>query len=193
MLSKSERTKMFILEQSKEVFSKKGYQTVTMTDIVKECGISRGGVYRYFKSTKEIFLAIVEMNQQAESNVLEQGIANNLPATQLLETFLDNEKDHLLQKESNLTVAIYEFYFKHKHELQENWLQNQFNRAEEVMKALLQYGVENNEFYLNNPYTMARHILFLMEGLRISSEAMDLDESMINEQLYMVKSQLIRK
>ena len=193
MLSKSERTKMFILEQAKEVFKKKGYQTVTMTEIVKECGISCGGVYRYFKSTKEIFLTIVEMNQQAESNVLEQGMANDLPATHLLETFLDNEKDHLLQKESNLTAATYEFYFKHKHELQKNWLQDQFNRAETVMTLLLQYGVEKGEFYLHNSNVMTKHILFLMEGLRISGEVMELDEIMINEQLHMVRNQLMRE
>lgn len=193
MLSKSDRKKMFILEQSKSVFKKKGYQTVTMTDIVKKCGISRGGVYRYFKSPKEIFLAIVELNQLEGSSVLEEGMTNNKSATYLLDKFLENEKNHFLQQENKLTTAIYEFYFKHKDELQENWLQNQFNRAEAVITALLQYGVKQDEFHSHHSSVMAKHILFLLEGLRVSSEVMDLDEVMINEQLHRIKNQIIKE
>ena len=44
-----------ILESAKVVFSKKGLIDATMKDIIEECGISRGGIYLYFRSVDEIF------------------------------------------------------------------------------------------------------------------------------------------
>ncbi|WP_340620588.1 TetR/AcrR family transcriptional regulator [Xenorhabdus siamensis] len=56
---KAQKNHQYILEQAYKVFIKKGYSQVTMTDIITECGISRGGVYRYLRSTKDIFIALV--------------------------------------------------------------------------------------------------------------------------------------
>lgn len=39
-----------ILDKAFEVFSLKGYCQATMDDIVKHSGISKGGLYIYFKS-----------------------------------------------------------------------------------------------------------------------------------------------
>lgn len=50
--------KKHILEQAAGVFSRKGYTEASMDDIVEATGISKGGIYNYFKSKEEIFLAI---------------------------------------------------------------------------------------------------------------------------------------
>jgi len=61
MGEKSLQKKQFILETARNVFMDKGYKEVTMKDIVDACGISRGGLYLYFDSTKEIFLEVLKM------------------------------------------------------------------------------------------------------------------------------------
>lgn len=48
-----------------QTFLKKGYRNTTMEDIVASTTLSKGGVYRYFKSTKEIMLSLVH-----EGNIL---------------------------------------------------------------------------------------------------------------------------
>ena len=42
-----------------QTFLKKGYRNTTMEDIVASTTLSKGGVYRYFKSTKEIMLSLM--------------------------------------------------------------------------------------------------------------------------------------
>ncbi len=50
--------KKYILEQAADVFSQKGYTEASIDDIVDAAGISKGGIYNYFNSKEEIFLAI---------------------------------------------------------------------------------------------------------------------------------------
>ena len=54
----AEKKKELILERAKKVFLEKGFANVTMKDIIEACGISRGGLYLYYSSTREIFLTI---------------------------------------------------------------------------------------------------------------------------------------
>ncbi|REF28010.1 TetR family transcriptional regulator [Xenorhabdus cabanillasii] len=63
---KAQKKHQYILEQAYKVFIKKGYSQVTMTDIITECEISRGGVYRYFQSTKDIFYRACSANELTE-------------------------------------------------------------------------------------------------------------------------------
>lgn len=61
-----------IMDKAFEVFSAKGYSNASMDDIVKHSGISKGGIYTYFKSKEEIFLAIAEQRFQLRSDVINQ-------------------------------------------------------------------------------------------------------------------------
>src|SRR5205085_2133071 len=50
----------------------KGYHDARVDDIVEESGTSKGGVYFYFRSKQEIFLALIdEFSHQLEKSVLE--------------------------------------------------------------------------------------------------------------------------
>ena len=51
MSEKSVQKRNYIIEKAREVFSQKGYLTVTMKDIVEACEISRGGL----KASKRFF------------------------------------------------------------------------------------------------------------------------------------------
>ncbi|PHM69265.1 TetR/AcrR family transcriptional regulator [Xenorhabdus kozodoii] len=96
---KAQKTQQYILEQSLNVFIRKGYNQVTMTDIINECELSRGGVYRYFQSTKEVFIALIrQMNSDQTAN----GYKN-------FSDYLDSEKKFLLNIRNTIRVAGYEF------------------------------------------------------------------------------------
>lgn len=64
--SRPERKKEIIVAAT-QVFLQKGYRHTTMEDIIQETSLSKGGFYHYFKSTREIFLAIME--ECAQENV----------------------------------------------------------------------------------------------------------------------------
>lgn len=57
-----------ILQSAGALFSKNGYHTTSMDDIVKESGLSKGAIYGYFKSKEDLFLALSD--KQLESMIV---------------------------------------------------------------------------------------------------------------------------
>lgn len=71
-LHEAQSTRQRILDAAVEVFSHKGYHDTRVDDIVEASGTSKGGVYFYFRSKQEIFLALIdEFARQLERAVLE--------------------------------------------------------------------------------------------------------------------------
>jgi AcrR family transcriptional regulator len=53
-------TKQYIIKTAFSLFIQKSYRDVTMNEIVKKTGLSKGAVYHYFKSKEELFRESVE-------------------------------------------------------------------------------------------------------------------------------------
>lgn len=73
-MRKGERTKQTIIEKSLPLFNQFGYQATSMSDIMKETGLEKGGIYRHFPSKEELsvqsFLHAIEiMKQQFQEHV----------------------------------------------------------------------------------------------------------------------------
>jgi TetR/AcrR family transcriptional repressor of nem operon len=61
-LTKSERTKNFIIESMAEMFNKRGYAGTTMADVEMITGLSRGGIYGNFENKELMALAAFDYN-----------------------------------------------------------------------------------------------------------------------------------
>lgn len=48
-MTKSEKTRLFIIEKSAALFNQKGYNGTTLDDIMEATGLSKGGIYGNFK------------------------------------------------------------------------------------------------------------------------------------------------
>ena len=52
------RCKLSAMESAFRLFSEKGIETVKMTDIVEDCGVSRQSLYRYFSTKTDLVIAV---------------------------------------------------------------------------------------------------------------------------------------
>jgi len=191
MGDKSILKRQFIIETARSVFKKSGYKNVTMKAVVEACEISRGGLYIYFGSTKEIFEAVLNLEKQEADDVFADNITEDATPSDILALFLKEQKKEILNKNDTLTVAIYEFFFEYKVPKKENILRKQFDMAVKVIETLIEEGIRNQEFVSADPLGMARNIMFIIEGLKISAQTMGITEAMVNKELMFVLEQLI--
>jgi AcrR family transcriptional regulator len=61
-ISKSERTKQFIVERTAPVFNEKGYAGTSLTDLTKVTGLTKGSIYGNFENKDEVALAAFDYN-----------------------------------------------------------------------------------------------------------------------------------
>lgn len=61
-ISKSERTKQFIVERTAPVFNEKGYAGTSITDLTNATGLTKGSIYGNFENKDEVALAAFDYN-----------------------------------------------------------------------------------------------------------------------------------
>ncbi len=62
MMSKAERTKQFIVEQTAAIFNKKGYAGTSLQDITAATKLTKGSIYGNFEGKDEVALAVFDHN-----------------------------------------------------------------------------------------------------------------------------------
>ena len=176
MGKKGEDTKKFIREKSAALFAQKGFKNVTMKDICSVTGLSRGGLYRHYDSTRQIFSEIVDMLMNAQDNELSEKMSAGLPASQILDEILERYRREMLDSSASLSVAIYEFFSENFPDGQDNLLLKQYQYSVDMWSEFLSYGIERGEFKKIDCKEVIDIILFSYQGVRMYSTIVPLDE-----------------
>ena len=194
MGEKSEQKKRYIIERARTVFAEKGYKAVTMKDIVEACDISRGGLYLYFGSTKELFAAVIAKDgedEDDEDQALTGALHTGGSASDLLALFIKAQKKEVFRKRNNLTLASYEYFSEIALQGQENALKSQFETAIMIVTRLVEQGLHQNEFYCDEPEGWANNLMYVIEGMKVASHTMGLTEQMFDRQIVYALRQLV--
>ena len=176
MGKKGENTKKFIREKAACLFAQKGFKNVTMKDICSVTGLSRGGLYRHYGSTGQIFSEIVDTFMSRQDNELSEKMSAGLPAPQILDEVLERYRREMADGAASLSVAIYEFYSENFSEGHENSLLKQYQYSVVMWNAFLSYGIERKEFREVDCREVIDMILFSYQGVRMYSTILPLDE-----------------
>lgn len=190
MSEKSTQKRNLILENAKNVFVERGFKNVTMKDIIEASEISRGGLYLYFSSTREIFLEVLKREAAQDDNVFSENFTEETTAADILYLFLQEQKKEILRKKDNLTVAIYEFYFGEVANGQGKELKKQFDKATKIVAKLIEAGVEEEVFYCEDCMGAALNIMFTFEGMKVASKTMGIKEATVDKEINYILSQL---
>ena len=191
MLKKGDKTKQFIISKSKKLFSGRGYTTVTMKDICEICDLSRGGLYRYFGSTKEIFLEILNEDKEDKGEILLEYIGKGESAMQILEWFFQDRKDTLmLGNYKGFSFAVHEFA-KQEAE-QKEYLKERLNQAKSGLITLLEYGQKKGQFRQFDTESMALSLLLFLDSLETNAYILDFTEQGVENQLNFLLSMVKR-
>lgn len=191
MSDKAAQKRNYILETARKVFIEKGYKSVTMKDIVDACEISRGGLYLYFASTSEIFTEVLQMETEETDDVFSNTIGEHSAPSEILALFLKEQKKELLRRRNNLTRAIYEYFFEYKMPKKDNLLKNQFDTAVIIIERLIEAGVEEGEFYCEDPWGAARNIMYVLDGLKIASQTRGISEDTVDQEVLYIMQGLV--
>lgn len=167
MGEKAEKTREMIREEAYGLFADKGFQAVTMTDICEKTGLSRGGLYRYYSSTGEIFSEILS-KESSTSHEMEE----HKSAIAILEEMLRALEEEILARERSLSLAIYEYANLGNQQL----FISLNSRAKKRWLRLIEYGMETGEFQQVDPEQVSDLIMYYYQGLRMWSRVIPFDQ-----------------
>ena len=93
-MSKAEKTKAFIIEQSADLFNTKGYRDTSLSDIVEVTGLTKGAIYGNFQDKDELALAVFHHNFTSLIERLDKVIDPQKSATDKLKALTSYYRDN---------------------------------------------------------------------------------------------------
>ncbi|MDD3170006.1 MAG: TetR/AcrR family transcriptional regulator [Eubacteriales bacterium] len=190
MAEKGIKTKRYIVNTAAGLFSQKGFTAVTMKDICDACKLSRGGLYRHFGSTREVFIEVLERDKNDAEESINQAIALGLSAKKLLEGFFQLQKNDIAYNKNRIEVAVYEFSVAYPG--QKEYLEERFYATVKIFAKLIGYGQERGEFLEGEAMMLAEHIVIFLEGLKLSSKIIGISEEFLTKQFAILGKLVMR-
>lgn len=191
MGAKGDRTKQAIMEKAYGLFAEKGFKEVTMKDICERTGLSRGGLYRHYESTEQIFLEIVNAFSDQQKNEVFTKMEQHISAAAILEELLSRYASEMMDCENSLSLAICEFYSNPVISKEDNSVKKQYEISKSTWVQLINYGISRKEFNRVNPEAVFNVIVFAYQGVRMYSKLMKIDHDIPAQIMYEIKKLLL--
>jgi TetR/AcrR family transcriptional regulator, transcriptional repressor for nem operon len=88
-MTKSEKTRRFIIEQSAVIFNKKGIAGTSISDLMESTKLAKGGIYGNFNSKEEIIVEVFDYLTDLVATGLDKAAAGKATAREKLYAILE--------------------------------------------------------------------------------------------------------
>ncbi len=188
MATKGEQTRDFILKKSCELFAGKGFKQVTMKDVCEITGMSRGGLYSHFSSTKEIFEAILKDMTQKDQLDFQGEIKKGFSAVTIMDNALNLLEKEMGDSDASLSEAMYEYS-----ETVGSDMMAELNEISvKNWSALIRYGIKTGEFNEVDVSEIVSILLYSYQGIRMWSRIIPVSSKTIRSVVMNIKRQLYK-
>ncbi|UCC61698.1 MAG: TetR/AcrR family transcriptional regulator [Anaerolineae bacterium] len=165
----SEERKAQIFQAALACFSRKGYHRTTMDDIVAESGLSKGALYWYFKSKKELFISLFEEVIGQLGQAWEAIAADaETSATDRLLASLALFRAGLKEMVPFFGVMMEAWAQTRYDEDVESLIGELYEPYLEIMSRIIEEGVASGEFRVASAQATALVIMTLFDGITLA-------------------------
>ncbi|MCM0747101.1 TetR/AcrR family transcriptional regulator [Clostridioides difficile] len=192
MNKRGQETREHIKKCACSLFAEKGFKQVTMKDICEAANLSRGGLYCHYESTRQIFQEIIDDMTGKQDDEFDLKIKENQSAVMILDDILDKYENEMIDSQSSLSIAIYEYFSIHDIASQNNTLYEQYLLSANTWKKLIQYGIDRQEFNLVDISAVFDLIVFSYQGVRMYSKLMPVDREIPRRIIKEIRKILVR-
>lgn len=173
------KTKDILVDVARKLFAEKGFENTTMNDIALASQKGRRTLYTYFKSKDDIYFAVVETELDQIKNRLDDVMQKDLrPDDKLVDfiyTHLDTIKD-IVNRNGNLKAD----FFSNISVVEK--VRRKLDLRERVMlKIILEKGIEEGLFSIEDPYFAALMINNAVKGMEVPYIRGELEYQMKNK------------
>ena len=156
--------KDLIMASALRVMTKKGYYGSTIDDIVSESKMSKGAIYHYYKSKKEVYLELIVYLESKYTDMFASVNKESTSAKKLKKLFTIWSDQ--LEKEPDFfqSFSIFQSMSRHDKDFKQA-MQRMYNRFQKFIELIIIEGIESKEFKKIDPKTSALSLILNLDGI----------------------------
>lgn len=158
------KKKQKILEESKKIFAKHGFDKTTMDDIAEVVGMKKNSLYYYFENKESLFRELFFNQISKIDEGQKQILAKDIKARKKIEELIS----FLLDIHSVRSIAVRTFTIKTFFEIKsflKNDIEGYKDKQKKVYEKIFKEGIKNGEFKKINAAELADYFLTTMNAL----------------------------
>jgi AcrR family transcriptional regulator len=155
------------LEAAQRLLQTKGYEAMSIQDLLEELGVSRGAFYHYFDSKQALLEAVVDRITDAALGAVEPVINDvSLPAAdKLTRVFADIGRWKTARRA--LVLSLMEVWMSDENAIyREKIRQRLMTRLAPLLAQIVQQGIAEGAFTARSPQDTAMVLVMLIEGFQ---------------------------
>jgi AcrR family transcriptional regulator len=165
MINDNAETRNQIVQVAAKLFGHFGFKKATMEEIASATRKGKSSIYYYFNSKEEIFEAVVEKESEELRAELAEEIAKYDDPIEKLRVYI-LLRMRKIKKVVNFYDALKSDYLTHLEFIDK--IRRRFDEEEtQVVKEILQSGINSGKFSIESPELAAVAIVTAMKGLEI--------------------------
>ena len=159
--------KKIILMSAVKVLTTKGFYSSTIDDIVAESKMSKGAIYHYYSSKKDVYLAVIDMWEDQTQKLLAPALDEKSSARAIKQLF------SLLAKQLRIDGSFFNCLptlwaiARHDEDFKKS-MQKVYNRFQKFIELIILRGIKSGEFVnlkAKNSKTSALSLILNFEGI----------------------------
>lgn len=160
-----------ILTGALKVFTRKGYDKTTITDIAKELGISQGLCYRYYSSKEEIYdAALEEYSDYIVNSNLERFNNDKRSFKEKIKAFSGSVEEYQNpESDNNLLYEL--FHGQNSQKMHDQLMMKIASKLVPHIKNELQIAKDNGEIQISDIGTFAYFFVYGQVGMILNETA----------------------
>ena len=164
-MTKSEKTKLLIIEKAAELINKKGMAGTSMSDIMEATKLAKGGVYGNFESKDVICNEAYDYLSQKRYNELSKAIEQQKTAKLKLFALLDFYNNRKHANTGGCPMLNFGMEADDTNLVMKKKVQQSMEKIEKKIATIIKEGIRNKEFKNNvDPALFASKAFAMIEG-----------------------------
>ena len=154
-----------IMNAAQVVVASKGYDQARMDDIVEKAQLSKGAIYWYYKSKKDIYLSLIDYWFNEYSAGVLKSLEDKDSSSEQLKSLFEYFVDQFDQNPDTFKIMV-EFWRTSGLDVDfNNKLQEIYSQFLEYIIDIIKNGIDSGEFKEVDPRITALSILINIEGI----------------------------
>ncbi|MFH1432657.1 MAG: TetR/AcrR family transcriptional regulator [archaeon] len=165
-----------ILVSAGSLFAQNGYHSTSMDDIVKECGLSKGAIYCYFRSKEDLFIALSDMRLATLLDDMKSAFSRNDTASMKLRKAAELHFRQLEDPDDVWRMTLELWVEAPRIPSLETRMKKRYEMTHSFIADIIREGKRNGEFRDDvDEGALSSIILGMLRGLSLHSNKMNQD------------------
>ncbi len=171
-MTKAEKTRQFIIEQTAPIFNKKGFAGTSLNDMTAATGLTKGSIYGNFGGKDEVALAVFDYNLKKVTQIFESELGKQKSVKEKLLTYTDVYANfqNFPFPSGGCPMQNTAIEADDTHPALKKKAQTAILNWKKLITNLIQQGIDNNEISVDvDPEQFALTMIATIEGMTMIS------------------------